>query len=80
MKSLTTRDSLLWTVTFVASVIVGLAAIGADLADLGVPEVWLTRLKLAALIAGVISGKLGNSPLNGKSRDVPKKPPTRRRG
>lgn len=75
MKQLTTRDSIVWTIgfgiSFVTSLITGLAAVSAQLGVLGVPEEWLNKLAIAAIISGVVSGvtgKSGNSWFNGDPR------------
>lgn len=60
-----TRDSALWWFGIVAAVIVGIATLG-NTADYGIPDSWLPFIRLAALIIGIVSGKLATSPLPGK--------------
>jgi hypothetical protein len=71
-----TRDSKLWTVLIVLSLIVGaLSALRAcdphvtncvtdpsTLAYYGVPDAWLPALRLGALISGIVSGVMKTSP------------------
>jgi small basic protein len=59
-----TRDSLLLWVGMLGSIIVGLASLG-NVSDYGIPDAWLPYLRLAALIVGIVSGKLATSPLPG---------------
>lgn len=59
------RDSLIWTAGMFAAVITGLATLG-NLEDYGIPNNWLPYLRLAALVVGIVSGKLATSPLPGK--------------
>jgi hypothetical protein len=61
-----TRDSWIWWWGILSAVVVGLATLG-NLQDYGIPDVALPYLRLAALIVGVVSGKLATSPLPGKS-------------
>ena len=58
------RDSWIWTLGMMASVVVGLATMG-DLSAYGIPASWEPYLRLAALVIGMISGKLATSPLPG---------------
>jgi len=60
-----TRDSILWWFGIVGAVILGLATLG-NLADYGIPDSFLPYIRLAALIIGIVSGKLATSPLPGK--------------
>lgn len=60
-----TRDSFVWWIGILFAVIVGVATV-ADPAAYGIPEWALPYLRLAALIVGIISGKLATSPLPGK--------------
>lgn len=55
-----TRDSVVWSIGFVASVLAYLAA----LADL-VPPQYAPKVLAVAALLGFIAGKLGNSPLKG---------------
>lgn len=59
-----TRDSVVWTVGFVASVL----AFAATLADL-IPAVYAPKVAAVAALLGFISGKLGNSPLPGDKEE-----------
>jgi len=60
-----TRDSILWWFGIIGAVIVGLATLG-NLNDYGIPDNWLPYIRLAALIVGIVSGKMATSPLPGK--------------
>lgn len=62
------RDSALWWWGIGASIVLGLASLG-NLQDYGLPDAWLPYLRLAALIVGIISGKLATSPLPGAPKD-----------
>lgn len=56
-----TRDSIIWTIGLIASVL----AFAATLADL-IPAVYVPKVQAIAALLGFISGKLGNSPLPGE--------------
>ena len=56
-----TRDSVIWSIGFVASVL----AFAATLADL-VPAEYAPKVLAVSALLGMIAGKLGNSPLKGK--------------
>lgn len=65
------RDSKLWWAGIVGAVILGLATLDAgsgpmSLAYYGIPLAAAPYLRLAALIVGIVSGKLATSPLPGK--------------
>ncbi len=60
------RDSLIWTAGAIGSVIVGLASLNGDLSAYGIPASALPYIRGAALIVGIVSGKLATSPLPGK--------------
>lgn len=62
------RDSIVWWVGIVGSVVVGLADLSAagNLAHYGIPEGAAPYLRLGALVVGIVSGKLATSPLAGK--------------
>ena len=60
MRNMFTRDHIVWSVGFVASVL----TFGASLADL-VPAAYAPKVLAVAALLGFISGKLGNSPLPG---------------
>ena len=55
-----TRDSVIWSIGFVASVL----AFAATLADL-VPAAYAPKVLAVSALLGMIAGKLGNSPLKG---------------
>jgi hypothetical protein len=66
-----TRDSKLWWAGIIGAVILGLATLGADtgpmsLAYYGIPLAAAPYIRLAALIIGIVSGKMATSPLPGK--------------
>jgi hypothetical protein len=61
-----TRDSVLWTLGMIAAIVLALATLGNGVADYGIPLAAVPFIRLAALIVGVISGKLATSPLPGK--------------
>lgn len=56
-----TRDSVVWSIGFAASVL----AFVATMADL-VPAMYAPKVLAVAAVLGFISGKLGNSPLKGE--------------
>jgi hypothetical protein len=68
-----TRDSKLWWAGIVCAVILGLATLDGSgtgptsLAYYGIPMVVAPYLRLAALIIGIVSGKLATSPLPSKA-------------
>lgn len=62
------RDSIVWWFGMFGAVIMGVATAG-NLHDYGIPDSWLPYLRLAALVVGIISGKLATSPLPGKPKD-----------
>ncbi len=61
-----TRDHLLWSITFTASVL----AFAASLSDI-IPPAYAPRALAIAALLGFISGKLGNSPLPGRKDKTP---------
>lgn len=62
-----TRDDLKWTVAMVGALVIGVATLGTSIADYGIPIRWLPYIRLAALVVGIIGGKLATSPLPGKN-------------
>jgi hypothetical protein len=66
-----TRDSALWLWGIVGAVIAGLATVDEQfaVASLGIPLVWLTKIRLASFVIGIISAKASNSWLQ-HSKDV----------
>lgn len=63
-----TRDSRLWWVGIVSAVILGLATLDSgsgptSLAYYGIPLAAAPYIRLAALVIGIVSGKLATSPL-----------------
>ena len=64
------RDSVVWWFGMIAAVIVGLATLGDSVTDYGIPATWVPYVRLAALIVGIVSGKLATSPLKG-AEDAP---------
>lgn len=62
MKNMLTRDHIVWSLGFVASVL----AYGAALADI-IPPAYAPKVLAVSGLLGFISGKLGNSPLPGDS-------------
>jgi hypothetical protein len=63
-----TRDSIVWWVGIGFAIILGLATV-PEPATLGIPAVCLPYLRLAALIIGIVSGKLATSPLPGAPKN-----------
>jgi hypothetical protein len=63
-----TRDSMLWWIGIIFAVVLGLATV-PDPATLGIPVAWLPYLRLAALIIGIVSGKMATSPLPGAPKN-----------
>lgn len=67
------RDSNLWWVGIGSAVILGLATLDGtgtgptSLAYYGIPMAVAPYLRLAALIIGIVSGKLATSPLPSKA-------------
>lgn len=61
-----TRNDWTWTAGMIAAVILGLATLGDTATTYGIPASALPYLRLAALIVGLVSGKLATSPLPGK--------------
>ncbi len=62
-----TRDSLYLWAGIVVSVVMGLATLtDSGAAELGLPSAWLPYLRLASFVLGIVSAKLGSSPLPGK--------------
>ena len=61
-----TRDSALWWWGMAAAIVGGFATLG-NVEDYGLPMAWVPYIRLAALIVGIVSGKLATSPLAGKS-------------
>lgn len=64
MKRFLTRDHLVWSLGFTASVL----AYGAALADL-VPAAYAPKVLAVSALLGFIAGKLGNSPLPGDNKE-----------
>jgi hypothetical protein len=66
-----TRDSALWTWGLLVSVVAGLAMLDDHfaVATLGIPLAYLTKIRLANFVMGLISAKAGNSFLQ-HSKDV----------
>lgn len=64
MKRFLTRDHLVWSLGFTASVL----AYGAALVDL-VPAVYAPKVLAVSALLGFIAGKLGNSPLPGDNKE-----------
>lgn len=62
-----TRDDLKLWLGMAAAVVIGLATLGNELTQYGVPAAWLPYIRLLALILGIVSGKLATSPLPGKA-------------
>lgn len=62
-----TRDDLKWSLGILASVIIGLAALGDTVTQYGIPASWLPYIRLAALVVGIVSGKMATSGLRGKN-------------
>lgn len=60
MKNMLTRDHIVWSLGFVASVL----AYGAALADI-IPPAYAPKVLAVSGLLGFIAGKLGNSPLPG---------------
>jgi hypothetical protein len=60
-----TRDSALWIWGMVAAVISGLATVSDSFAvgTLGIPLAWLTKIRLAAFVTGLVSAKNASSSL-----------------
>lgn len=58
-----TRDSLVWWVGIIAAVVVGIGTLGTTATEYGIPVSWLPYIRLAALVMGIVSGKLATSPL-----------------
>lgn len=56
------RDSVLWSLGLVASVVVALAAV-QDLSVIGIPTSWRPYIMLGAFLSGVVSAYLKSSPL-----------------
>lgn len=56
-----TRDNLMWSVGFIASVL----AFAASLTDL-IPPAYAPKVLAVSALCGFVAGKLGNSPLRGK--------------
>jgi len=55
------RDSKLWVVLFYVGIVAtGLASI-ADPAAYGIPATWMPYIRLVALIAAIVGGKMGLS-------------------
>jgi hypothetical protein len=63
-----TRDSIVWWIGMAAAVVAGIATIGdAELVtSYGISERAIPYIRLAALISGIVFGKLATSPLKGK--------------
>lgn len=64
MKSWLTRDHLVWSLTFFASV----AAFAASLTDL-IPPQYAPKVLAVSALAGMVAGKLGNSPFPGDHKE-----------
>lgn len=64
MKRFLTRDHLVWSLGFTASVL----AYGAALVDL-VPAAYAPKVLAVSALLGFIAGKLGNSPLPGDNKE-----------
>lgn len=64
MKNMLTRDHLVWSLGFVASVL----AYGAALADI-IPPAYAPKVLAVSGLLGFIAGKLGNSPLPGDNKE-----------
>ena len=60
MKDMLTRDHIVWSLGFVASVL----AYGAALADI-IPPAYAPKVLAVSALLGFVAGKLGNSPLPG---------------
>jgi len=63
-----TRDDLTWWAGIAAAVILGLATLGNGITAYGLPLAIVPYVRLAALIIGIVSGKLATSPLPGKEK------------
>lgn len=65
-----TRDDAKWIVGMIVAIVVGLAALSeSTITDLGLPQVLVPALpyfRLAALIVGIVSGKMATSGLPAK--------------
>jgi len=64
VKNMLTRDHLVWSLGFVASVL----AYGAALADI-IPPAYAPKVLAVSGLLGFIAGKLGNSPLPGDNKE-----------
>jgi tetrahydromethanopterin S-methyltransferase subunit C len=60
-----TRDSIVWWIGIATAVVMGIGTVG-DVASYGIPEKAVPYIRLAALVLGIVSGKLATSPLKGK--------------
>ncbi len=60
-----TRDSALWIWGIVVSIVGALATLNENFAvvTLGIPLIWLTKIRLASFVIGIVSAQLSTSPL-----------------
>lgn len=66
MKNMLTRDHIVWSLGFTASVLAYVAA----LADI-IPPAYAPKVLAVSAVLGFIAGKLGNSPLPGDNKEKP---------
>ena len=55
------RDSVVWAVLFYVGLIAGGLSTLTDPTAYGIPLVWMPYIKLIALIAAIVGGKMGLS-------------------